>query len=111
MIQRSAALVGIAMLAAAGAASASTWGQQTTITGYYVYDSGGAYITTANNQNPDSCGGSRYLYIDETSPNFKVIWASVIAAQTTGSTVTLLYNGCGGGSYPRISAVAVPNVW
>jgi hypothetical protein len=107
---RGVAILGLTMLAMTGAATASTWGQQTTITGYYTWDSGGAYINTANNQNPDGCTSSTYLYINDTTINFKTIWASVIAAQTTGSTVTLHYDGCVG-PYPRITAVAVPRIW
>jgi hypothetical protein len=92
-------------------ASASTWGAQTTITGYYVYDSGAAFITTANNQNPDNCATSAYLYLNTTAPNFGAIWATVISAQATGSTVTVYYNGCNSSGYPLVSAVVVPHIW
>jgi len=111
MTQWSMMILGVAATAFAAVAVAAGWGPATTITGYYVYDTGGAYITTANNQNPDGCGSSTYLYIDETSAHFKEIWATVIAAQATGTTVSLNYSGCGGGSYPKIRAVAVPNTW
>jgi hypothetical protein len=99
------------LLGASAIASASGWGVPTTITGYYVYENGEAYITTANNQNPDGCGSYQYLHLASGSPNFKSIWASVIAAHAAGSTVSLNYSGCGGGPYPHIIAVAVPNVW
>jgi hypothetical protein len=98
------------MLCASALAQGDSWGTQTTITGYYVYDSGAAFITTANNQDPVACGSSSYLYLDSTAPNFKSIWASVISAQATGSTVTLYYAGCYNG-YPKVSAIAVPHMW
>jgi hypothetical protein len=103
-------LVSMLMLCASALAQSASWGTQTTITGYYVYDSGAAFITTANNQDPESCGSSGYLYLDSGAPNFKAIWASVMSAQTTGSTVTLYYSGCYSG-YPKIVAVAVPHMW
>jgi hypothetical protein len=102
-------LMSAALLAVATPAAA-IWGNATTITGYYVYSDGGAYITTANNQNPDSCPSSTYLYIPENSAHFKEIWATIIAAQATGSTVSLRYEGCSG-SYPLVIAVAVPHIW
>ena len=103
---------GLALLAASGAAFAGGWGNAVTITGYYVYDTGDAFITTSSNQNPDGCGSAQYLHIASGTVNFKSIWAQVIAAHSTGSTVSLRYDGCGGsGTYPHIIAVAVPNVW
>ena len=104
-------LASLALITASTAAFAGGWSATTTITGYYVYDSGEAYITTSSNENPDSCGSSQYLHLATGSPNFKAIWASVLAAQSAGSTVTLRYEGCGGGPYPNIIAVAVPHVW
>lgn len=86
------------------------WGAQTTITGYYVYANGPSYITTANNQNPDGCQSSSYFALDTGSPNFKELYATVIAAHVSGSTVTLNYDGCFG-QYPRVNSVAVPKVW
>src|SRR5215510_5086772 len=81
-------------LAASPATFASGWGTTTTITGYYVYDNGEAYITTSSNENPDACSSSQYLHLSPGAPNFRSIWASVIAAQVSGQTVTLRYEGC-----------------
>jgi hypothetical protein len=91
-------------------AMAGNWGTQTTITGYYVYDDGYAYIKTTNNENPDNCQYSAYLGLDPNKPNFKAIWAQVIAAQSMGTTVSLRYEGCIG-PYPKVMAIAIPNVW
>jgi hypothetical protein len=85
-------------------------GVNTTITGYYVYDDAAAFIRTAAPQDPQGCGSSIYLYLDTTKPNFKAIWAQVIAAHSSGTTVTLLFDGCSG-SYPRVRAIAVPESW
>jgi hypothetical protein len=103
-------LASLVMLYASALAHSTSWGTQTTITGYYVYDSGVAFITTANNQDPETCGSSSYLALDTAAPNFKSIWASVISAQATGSNVTLYYSGCYNG-YPKVGAVAVPHMW
>jgi hypothetical protein len=97
-------------LSSASVALAGGWGPPVTITGYYAWASGGAFITTSNNQNPDSCSSSHYLFLDSTQTNFKAIWAQIIAAQSQGQTVSLSYSGCSG-SYPLINAVAIPNVW
>lgn len=93
-------------------ASAAAWGQQTTITGYFVYEGGSAYIRTANNQNPDSCGSTSYLYVDPSSARFKEIWSQILLAHTTGAVVSIMYSGCSpGNDYPKVGAIAVPNIW
>jgi hypothetical protein len=87
------------------------WSTPVTITGYYVWDNGMAHINTSSNQNPgNSCSSGQYPTIDTTQSNFKAIWAQVIAAQASGQTVSLFYDGCIG-PYPRIRAISVPNVW
>lgn len=91
-------------------ASAAGWGPPVQIEGYYVWDAGVAYIKTSTHLNPESCQSTQYLSIDTASPNFKYIWAQVLAAQSAGQTVSLFYDGCLG-PYPKIRAVAVPNVW
>jgi hypothetical protein len=110
MKRRSAAWGGVILLLLSTAAIAGGWGQNTTIAGYFVWDNGLAYIRTPAHQNPDNCQSSLYLSVDPTALRFKEIWATIIAAQAAGSTVTLSYNGCDG-SYPRINAVAVPQIW
>lgn len=84
------------------------WGAQTTISNYYVYATGSAFIKVSNLQNPDGCTNAGYLVLDTSAPNFKAIWAQVIAAHMGGATVSLYYNGCLG-NYPRVDAVAVPD--
>lgn len=91
-------------------AQAVAWGSQTTITGYYVYDVGAAYIRVADLQNPDNCVSNHYLILDPGAANFKAIWAQVLTAHATGTTVTVRYSGCIG-NYPKIDAVAVPGRW
>ena len=53
-------------LGGAGIALAGGWGPTTNITGYYVWSSSFAAITTSNNQNPDGCTNSHYLILDQT---------------------------------------------
>jgi hypothetical protein len=87
------------------------WGTPVNVTGYYVYENGLAYLRTSNNQNPDNCPkGSVYLALDTGSPRFKELYATIVAAQAVGSTVSLNYQGCLDG-YPRIASVAVPSIW
>lgn len=103
-------LIGVVLVMLAGNALAVGWGVQTHIEGYYVWDAGAAHIKTSSNQNPDGCQSSQYLTIDTSTTNFKSIWAQVIAAHTSNQTVSLFYDGCLG-PYPRVRAVAIPNVW
>jgi hypothetical protein len=64
-------------------------------------------LKTASGQDPQACG-STYYVLDPTKPNFKYIWAQVISAQATGETIAVYFNGCDG-SYPKVSAIAIPN--
>jgi hypothetical protein len=100
----------VAAAVAAFPVMAGGWGPSVTITGYYIWDSGFAALTTSSNQNPDSCSSSHYLILDTNQVNFKAIWAQVIAAQAQGQTVQLSYSGCSG-PYPLINAIAVPGIW
>jgi hypothetical protein len=93
-----------------GLAQALSWGQHTTIQGYYSDTNSNVVLTTANNQNPDGCASSQYLVISASASNFNQVYAALMTAQATGSTVALLYNGCSG-PYPVISSVAVPGNW
>lgn len=88
----------------------TVFGVNTTITGYYVFDDAAAFIRTAAPQDPQGCGSSVYLYLDTTKANFKAIWAQVIAAHSSGTTVTVLFDGCSG-TYPRVRAIAIPASW
>jgi len=87
------------------------WGQKTRIRSYFVWDTGNAMINTDNNENPDNCQFSTHLVLDTTTPNFKAIWSQVIAAHSLGQTVTLYYDGCYQGAYPKIRVIAVPESW
>jgi hypothetical protein len=93
-----------------GLAEALSWGQHTTVVGYYSDTTANVVLTTANNQNPDGCASSQYLVINFSAANFNQVYAALMTAQATGSTVTLLYNGCLG-PYPLISSIAVPANW
>jgi hypothetical protein len=46
-----------------GYAHAISWGQHTTIQGYYSDTNANIVLTTANNQNRDACSSSLYLVI------------------------------------------------
>jgi len=97
---------------AAGNARAVGWSGGVTITNYYVQEWGDALFTTSANTNPDGCATSHWLLIDGTQANFKLLYATIITAVTTGSTVTLYYNGCtAGNAYPHITAIAIPANW
>ena len=103
--------IALALSLSALAAHGFTWGAKTTITGIYVYAGGTAYITTANNQNPDNCPkGAIYLAIDSTTPNFKALYATAMAAYLSGQTVSINYDGCLNG-YALVNSVAMPSVW
>jgi hypothetical protein len=93
-----------------GFAQALSWGLQTTIQRFYSDTNANVVLTTANNLNPDGCASSRYLLISFSASNFNQVYAALMTAQATGSTITLLYNGCLGG-YPLISSIAVPANW
>ena len=63
-----------------------------------------------NKQNPDGCANALCPSIDTTAPNFRAIWAQVIAAHTADQTVSLYYHGCDG-AHPKVKAISVPNTW
>lgn len=104
-----AVLLGVSLFSVPRSALAFVWGQPVTITGYYTYDSGPAYIETSGNQNPDNCASSDYLFLDTTQPEFAELYATIMTAQATGQTVVINYNGCSSGGYPIVHAVAVPH--
>jgi len=102
----------VATLGALGTAiaNAAGWGAQTTITGYYATETNNVFFSTANNANPDGCANSQYLVLDTSQTNFRNVYAELMSAVASGSTVALYYNGCIGG-YPNIYAIAIPNTW
>ncbi len=93
-------------------AHAVGWSTATvTITSYHTTTSGLLFLNTSNNQNPDSCSSPGPLLISGDTQKF--VFATVMAAQTSGQTVQLYYNGCSGGGttgYPVITSVAVPHL-
>lgn len=104
-------LVALAACVTCTPAFAAEWGVQTTITGFYIDTAAGeVFLKTASNQNPTSCTSAAYLALSTSGTHFKELYATLMAAHLSGSTVSLLYNGCAGG-YPRITSVAVPNIW
>lgn len=104
-------LLGVLMIVAGSSASASAWSPQTTITGFYIDTNASVlYLKTPSNLNPDGCANSSYLAISTSAPFFKELHATIMAAHLSGSQVSLLYSGCLG-VYPKISIVAVPNIW
>ena len=104
-------LVALVACATCNSAFASGWGIQTTITGFYVDTNAGAvFLKTAGNQNPDGCSSATYLAMSTSATHFKELYATLMAAHLAGSTVSLLYDACFG-SYPKISSIAVPNIW
>jgi hypothetical protein len=91
---------------------AVTWGVQTTITNYYVEPGKRIVLTTLNNQNPAGCSSSQYLVVDPSLDTLSMVFATIVSAHASGSTVTLLYDGCDtNNAYPKITAVAVPKNW
>lgn len=104
-----AVLIAISLAFMPKSALAYFWGQPVTITAYYTYDTGPAYIQTSGNQNPDNCTSFDYLELDTTQPEFTALYATVMTAQATGQMVVINYDGCGSGGYPIVHAVAVPH--
>jgi hypothetical protein len=90
--------------------NASSWGQATTISGYYVYATGSAYFKVSTPLNPDSCTSTQYIYLDTSQAFFKELWATIISAYMSATTVSVYYDGCVG-PYPRASSIAVPANW
>jgi hypothetical protein len=100
------------LLMLSSTALAGTWGQTTTITGYFLYDNGSAYIRVAHMQNPNGCASGNYLFVDANAVRFKEMWAQILTAHASGSTVSIAYEGCSpGGDYPKVMAIAVPSIW
>ena len=96
------------LLMGATSATAGTWETPTTISSYYIYSTGSAFITVADMPNPNSCANPGHLLLDPNAVNFKYIWAQVIAAQTTGQPVTLEYSDNCVDGYMLVEAVAIP---
>jgi hypothetical protein len=109
LIKRSAQVCSSLILIAGGSAWAFTWGQPASITFYFVYASGDAFVVTSNNQNPDSCAHSDYLELDSSQPNFARVYATLIAAYAGGQTISINYNGCSSSGYPLVNGIAVPH--
>ena len=102
----------VALALVTSAAHAVGWGTiKVTITSYHTTTSGLLFLNTSNNQNPDSCSSPGPLLISGDTQKF--VFATVMAAQSTGQTVQLYYSGCSGGGtigYPVITSVAVPHL-
>lgn len=103
------ALFTLTMVASSGTAWAFYWGQQVTITSYFAYAGGNAFITTSGDQNPDNCAEFNYLELDSSQPLYSSLFATAIAAYAAGQTVTINYNGCSSQGYPIVNSIAVPH--
>lgn len=105
-------ITALVLVSLANVGLAGGWGRSTTITGFYVWSNGNAHFRVANMENPDGCSGPQYLTLDATAPNFKMLYATLMTAYASGSTVQLSYAGCtAGGAYPIINAIATPAIW
>lgn len=105
----------LAMLAGYQAAFGGGWAsKESKITGYFMTTDGAAVFRVADMENPDSCVGPGYLFISQSAPHFKEMYATVMAASATDKTVQVSYSGCSGGGtagYPLVNQIAVPKIW
>jgi hypothetical protein len=103
----------VAFALVTSAAHAVGWSKiKVTITSYHTTTSGYLFLDTSNNQNPDSCSTPGTLLISGDT-TYRFVVATVMAAQSSGQTVQLFYDGCSGGGtigYPIITSVAVPHL-
>lgn len=76
-----------ALFVTTSALAAPGWRGPVQITGYFVYENGFAFIKTTNNG--IDCSNNNYIAFDTSTTNFKAIWAQVIAAHATQSTVSV----------------------
>lgn len=111
MLHRLIMPVVLAFLTGNAYAQSAQWGNQVTIKALQANTSGGVYLATSGNQNPFSCSNSNWLVITDTT--YKFVVATLLAAQVSGQSVALFYNGCSDGGtvgYPVVTAIVVPNV-
>lgn len=62
-----------------------------------IHDSGNAMVTFAAAGNTEVCGstiGGQTLAISKSNPNFKILYATALAAQLAGRSVDSWANGC-----------------
>jgi hypothetical protein len=102
------AMLALVLVSVTVSAHASGWSPQVTITSLQADTNGYVYLTTSpQTYNPDSCTNLNELLISDTT--YKFVVATLIAAQISGQSVALYYNGCTS-NYPNITAVSVPNI-
>ena len=86
-----------AFLAAATSAYANSDNGVQTIVAVTMHDSGNAFVTFAGGTNTEVCGsttGGNTLVISKTNPNFKMLFATALAAQLSGHRLEAWANGC-----------------
>lgn len=107
------AVLSLSVFGASKTNAAPTWGAATNVVSYLFYTSGGwLYLKLANMQNPESCSSSAYLLVSTSDSRFRDLYATVVAAQASGSQVTVYYAGCDSSTgYPLIGGIASPQVW
>jgi hypothetical protein len=105
----------IAVLLAANAFAGSTEGP-TMVTSVGINGSGNAIIQVATVNHTETCGrpaGQKSLTISKDNPKFNAMYATVLAAKSTGSPILAWVQGCidfwGDGSnvVPQITDVGV----
>lgn len=68
-----------------------------TIVAVMMHDSGNAFVTFNGGSNTEVCGavtGGKTLAISKTNPNFKILYATALAAQLSGRQAETWANGC-----------------
>lgn len=94
MLRLATALVCFSIFTSAHANSDN--GVQTIVT-VGVHDSGNAIVAFAASNNTEVCGsktGGTSLVISKNNPNFKMLYATALAAQLSGRQVSSWANGC-----------------
>lgn len=70
------------------------------------------YLKLGNMQNPQACSTPTSLLLSASHTGFKELYATILATQTSGSQIAVLYDGCDAGpGFPLISAIASPAAW
>jgi len=81
--------------------SAAGWVGESTIENYYVNGTGNLHICLTSGDIPvsiQSCIYPTYVFYSKSDSNFTEVFASVLAANASGSTMNFFLSGCRGGS-------------
>lgn len=107
-------VLAVMVLGPAKSGAAATWGASTTITSYYFYASGSwLYLKLGTTQNPEGCSqATRGVLLSFSHTRFKETYATILAAQSSGSQISVLYDGCDVSSgFPIITGIASPSAF